>query len=31
LGQSQFFASPGVPIWLGPACYACYSSTILLI
>jgi len=25
-----FAASPGVPIWLGPASYACYSSTIML-
>jgi len=24
---SKLFASPGVPIWLGPANYACYSST----
>ena len=27
---SQFFASPGVPTWLGPANYACYSSAIML-
>jgi len=27
---SKLFASPGVPIWLGPANYACYSSTIML-
>jgi len=27
---SKLFASPGVPIWLGPANYACYSSTITL-
>jgi len=27
---SKLFASPGVPIWLGPANYACYSSTIRL-
>jgi len=27
---SKLFTSPGVPIWLGPANYACYSSTITL-
>jgi len=27
---SEFFASAGVPVWLGPANYACYSSTIML-
>jgi len=27
---SKLFASPGVLIWLGPANYACYSSTITL-
>jgi len=27
---SKLFASPGVPIWLGPANYACYSSTLTL-
>jgi len=27
---SKLFASPGVPMWLGPANYACYSSTITL-
>ena len=27
---SKLFASPGVPIWLGPAKYARYSSTIML-
>jgi len=28
--RSKFFASPGLPIWLGPANYACYSSTTML-
>ena len=27
----KLFASSGVPIWLGPASYACYSSTVTLI
>jgi len=27
---SKLFASPGLPICLGPANYACYSSTITL-
>jgi len=27
---SKIFASPGVPIWLEPASYACYSSTTTL-
>jgi len=27
---SKLFASPGVPVWVGPANYACYSSTITL-
>jgi len=27
---SKLFASPGVSIWLGPANYACYSSTTTL-
>jgi len=27
---SKLFAFPGVPIWLGPANYACYSSTKML-
>ena len=27
---NKFFASPCVPIWLGPANYVCYSSTIML-
>jgi len=27
---SKLFAFPGVPIWLGPVTYACYSSTITL-
>jgi len=27
---SKLLASPGVPVWLGPASYACYSSTITL-
>jgi len=27
---SKLFASPSVPICLGPANYACYSSTITL-
>jgi len=27
---SKLFASPDIPIWLGPANYACYSSTIML-
>jgi len=28
---SKPFACPGVPIWLGPANYACYSSTMKVI
>jgi len=27
---SKLLASPGVPIWLGPANNSCYSSTITL-
>jgi len=27
---SKIFVSPGVPIWLEPASYACYSSTTTL-
>jgi len=27
---SKLFASPAVTIWLGPANYACYSSTITM-
>jgi len=27
----KLFASPGVPIWLGPVNYACNSSTMMLI